>query len=104
MEKKKVYYDPGNEGDYPCCPHCGEIAYDENQCLFCGGEYEIVYPEGARTLTIHREGYTITQTKSYDVYITDPDGKTVMHASCRGPLPIEELEKLFTAFWRRGSG
>lgn len=89
---KKTYYDPAAEGDYPTCPHCGEICYDEKVCAFCEKEYEIVTPERGREITIHREGYTICQAYNHHVHVYDPSGKLVLHATCQKQLTVAELE------------
>lgn len=92
---KKAYYDPEAEGDYPVCPHCGEIAYNDNECVFCGGKYEIETPPGTRTIKIVRDGYTITQGRDHHVMVCNERGEMVMHARCLRAFTVQELEELW---------
>lgn len=39
----KMFWDGGKYGIvyYPMCPHCGEYAYEEDECVFCHKKYKL---------------------------------------------------------------
>ena len=73
----------------PLCPHCNELAYEKDKCVFCGKEYEWV--EGKRKETIIEYGeYTIVQATNNHISIYK-NGRLIYHASCTKKKSEEEL-------------
>lgn len=88
----KIYVDPTAEKPLRC-PHCGAEIFDEEECDACGGQYEVVYPKGSRTIKIVRDGHVITQGRDHHIMIASLEGKMIYHASCAKPFSIKELEE-----------
>ena len=83
----------------PVCPSCHELAYEENECVFCHQKYRYTpKPKGYEDKVVSKGGWTITQVYgSWGVYI-EHNGKLIIHASCKGQLSDEELERWITAY------
>ena len=80
----------------PHCPRCDELAYEEDECVFC--HQKLIYtpkPKGYEDLVVEYKNYRATQVHgSWGLYI-EKDGKLLMHASCSRAFTKEELlEKL----------
>ena len=90
MKKVKWKWDMGCYIAF--CPHCGEPAYSDSFCEFCGKEYK--WREGRykpREVVVGK--YTVTQTTGKSIYITDTEEhKLVYHLTCTKRLPKWKLK------------
>ena len=60
------------------CPHCGEPAYLEDHCEFCGKQYK--WREGRyRPREVVVGKYTAVQTSGKSIYITDNDDNRLLY-------------------------
>lgn len=76
----------------PLCPHCNELAYEKDHCVFCGKKYIWVDDgERAKPTVVEHNGYTIIQCTNNHIQIYK-DGRIVMHASCTKKMTEEELK------------
>ena len=96
MHKKKVVWQWEYDVYVPFCPYCGELAYEEDHCVFCGRTYEWV--EGKhKPKEVTKGEYTIVQHTNNHINLYR-DGKMVMHAACMNPLTEEELLEMIDKY------
>lgn len=96
MKKVKWKYD---WGEYmPFCPHCDELAYEYNVCVFCKKPYQWVEPKVKPTI-VEKDGIKVIQTTGKGIYICDND-LPAMHMSCTKKKTEEELLALVD-FYKR---
>jgi hypothetical protein len=76
------------------CPSCEELAYEENECVFCHQKYRYTpKPKGYEDTVITIGEWEICQVYgSWGVYITH-NGKLIIHASCSQKLSEEKLKE-----------
>ena len=77
----------------PVCPSCNELAYGENECVFCHQKYRYIpKPRGYEDTVITIGEWEICQVYgSWGVYITH-NGQMVIHASCSKKLSKKKLK------------
>ncbi len=90
MKKVKWRWDMGCYIAF--CPYCGEPAYLEDRCEFCGKEYK--WREGRyRPREVVVGKYTVVQTSGNSIYITNNEvNRLVYHATCTKRLPKRKLK------------
>ena len=74
------------------CPHCGEPAYADSFCEFCGKEYK--WKEGRykpREVVVGE--YTVVQTSDKSIYVYKGEDM-VMHMSCTKRKSKRQLKKM----------
>ncbi len=75
------------------CRKCGELLDENKVCQSCAP----IVISNTRSLTIHRDGYTITQASNHHVsVIDDANNRLVLHAQCTERMTVSELE----AYWK----
>ena len=74
----------------PLCPYCGELAYEEDHCIFCKKRYKWVDGKYKPTIVEH-EGYVAVQSTNNHITVYKDD-KMVIHSSCRVKKTEEELK------------
>lgn len=78
----------------PHCPRCDELAYQEDECVFCHQKF--IYtdkPQGYEDTIITIGEWTIIQVYgSWGVYI-EHNGQEIMHASCSKKLSEKRLKE-----------
>ena len=75
----------------PFCPYCGEPAYEQDSCTFCGEPYQWVEGEFKPT-KVTRGEYTVVQATNRHIHIYK-NGKMVLHSHGNKKLTEEELLK-----------
>ena len=91
MKKVIWRYEFDKKEKYPFCPYCGEFAYNEEKCVFCGKPYEWEEDQ-TETVLVEFEGYRIVQTINHHIHLYK-DGKLVMHIPHTKRMTAEELKK-----------
>lgn len=75
----------------PICPHCRELAYEKDECVFCKKPYQWV--EGKYKSQVVEVGdFTVIQTTNNNIHIYK-DNRLVYHASCVKKMTEDELRK-----------
>jgi hypothetical protein len=95
MKRKKIVWRKEyGEGFYPFCPYCGEFAYEQDKCHFCGKPYKWVKdPTPPRVVEV--DGHKVIQASSNHIHIYDSTGRLVYHASCTKKKTKRQLKKEF---------
>jgi hypothetical protein len=93
-QKKIVWRKEYGEGRYPFCPYCGEFAYDQDKCVFCGKAYKWVdNPTPPRVVEI--DGHKVVQTSSNHIHIVNAEGRLVYHAICTKRKTKRQLKECY---------
>lgn len=94
MKKVKWRWDYGVY--VPLCPHCNELAYERDHCVFCKQPYQWV--EGKHKYTTVNVGeYTVVQGTSNSIFIYKGD-RAIMHASCTEKKTEDELRDMIAYY------
>lgn len=95
--KKIVWRKEYGEGLYPFCPYCGEFAYEQDKCHFCGKPYKWVKnPAPPRVVEV--DGHKVVQASDNHIHIYDPEGRFVCHMSCTKKKTKRQLKKYYELY------
>jgi hypothetical protein len=98
MKRKNIVWEKGyGEELYPFCPYCGEFAYEQDGCCFCGKPYKWV-KEPVRLTIVKVGGHKVIQTSNNHILIYNAEGRIVYHASCTKKMTKRELKKQFNFY------
>lgn len=90
--KKVKWSDEFGDGDlYPMCPYCGEFAYEEDECVFCGKRYRWV-EKRRKERSVKVGKYTVVQCGNNHIHIYKYE-RMVLHASCTKRMSKRRLRK-----------
>ena len=101
MKKVKWRWDCGCY--VPFCPYCGEVAYEEDRCVFCDKEYKWVDKNKMQSVTVGE--YAVVQSSNNHVYVYK-NGRMVFHSSCdkrKSKRKLKEFVKFYEQFTKEGS-
>ena len=73
----------------PFCPHCGELAYEEDKCVFCDKPYNRVEGD-VRPVKVSKGDYTVIQSTNNHISLYK-NGKLIMHAQHNQKKTEKEL-------------
>lgn len=75
------------------CPVCGDSLKKDGSCPNCADNSA----SGTRSITIHRNGYIISQASNHHVSVREEtSGRLLFHAQCTRRMTPTELER----YWR----